>query len=221
MLNFLVGLLCASAIAFFLRFLAALKNERRRAELRVPVSVTRLTSEALSESTNGQVDQAAIVETPLRDATQPAGEQYANRCTDRCTGDNEPCFLCSPPYPQEMGNQSNPASAEEVQELRILVQELQAKVARLENGTPLPASLPANDSDKAAALVSHAAVVAEPSPELKQTAASAAEKSHPAEPFAFADWTWLNGNARTKEAAFDSKFFTPEIQGGCVVHLRL
>lgn len=32
------------------------------------------------------------------------------------------------------------------------------------------------------------------------------------EPFAFADWTWLNGNPRTKEAAFDSKFFTPEIR---------
>src|SRR4029077_10464835 len=33
-----------------------------------------------------------------------------------------------------------------------------------------------------------------------------------AEPFAFADWTWLTGNPRTKEAAFDSKFFTPEIR---------
>lgn len=33
-----------------------------------------------------------------------------------------------------------------------------------------------------------------------------------AEPFAFADFTWLNGNARTKEPAFDSKFFTPEIR---------
>ena len=32
------------------------------------------------------------------------------------------------------------------------------------------------------------------------------------EPFAFADWTWLNGNARTKQPAFDSKFFTPEIR---------
>jgi hypothetical protein len=38
------------------------------------------------------------------------------------------------------------------------------------------------------------------------------EKATPAEPFAYADWTWLNGNARTKEAAFDSKFFTPEIR---------
>ena len=33
-----------------------------------------------------------------------------------------------------------------------------------------------------------------------------------AEPFAFADFTWLNGNPRTKEAAFDSAFFTPEIR---------
>jgi hypothetical protein len=37
-------------------------------------------------------------------------------------------------------------------------------------------------------------------------------KSQRAEPFAFADWTWLNGNPRTKEPAFDSKFFTPEIR---------
>jgi hypothetical protein len=33
-----------------------------------------------------------------------------------------------------------------------------------------------------------------------------------AQPFAFADFTWLNGNARTETPAFDSKFFTPEIR---------
>jgi len=43
-----------------------------------------------------------------------------------------------------------------------------------------------------------------------QTAAPA--KPAKEEPFAFADWTWLNGNARTKTPAFDSKFFTPEIR---------
>jgi Putative beta-barrel porin-2, OmpL-like. bbp2 len=37
-------------------------------------------------------------------------------------------------------------------------------------------------------------------------------KTPPAEPFAFADFTWLNGNARTKELAMDTKFFTPEIR---------
>jgi hypothetical protein len=33
-----------------------------------------------------------------------------------------------------------------------------------------------------------------------------------AQPFAFADFTWLNGNARTKDLAMDTKFFTPEIR---------
>lgn len=37
------------------------------------------------------------------------------------------------------------------------------------------------------------------------------DKSKP-EPFAFADWTWLNGTPRTRSAAFDSTFFTPEIR---------
>src|SRR5271167_1874376 len=32
------------------------------------------------------------------------------------------------------------------------------------------------------------------------------------EPFSDADWTWLNGTARTKEIYWDSKFFTPEIR---------
>jgi hypothetical protein len=31
-------------------------------------------------------------------------------------------------------------------------------------------------------------------------------------PFAYADWTWLNGTARNKDAVWDSKFFTPEIR---------
>jgi hypothetical protein len=39
-----------------------------------------------------------------------------------------------------------------------------------------------------------------------------AEKPVKSEPFAFADFTWLNGNARTKDLAFDTKFFTPEIR---------
>jgi hypothetical protein len=50
-------------------------------------------------------------------------------------------------------------------------------------------------------------------------AGQATEKGKPgapsaskAEPFSFADFTWLNGNARTKESPMDTKFFTPEIR---------
>lgn len=32
------------------------------------------------------------------------------------------------------------------------------------------------------------------------------------QPFAYADWTWLNGTARTKDAVWDSKYFTPEFR---------
>jgi len=47
---------------------------------------------------------------------------------------------------------------------------------------------------------------------------SAATKPAKEEPFAFADWTWLNGNPRTKELPFDSKFFTPEIRADVAYH---
>jgi putative OmpL-like beta-barrel porin-2 len=37
-------------------------------------------------------------------------------------------------------------------------------------------------------------------------------KAPKAEPFAFADFTWLNGNARTKDTPYATSFFTPEIR---------
>ena len=52
--------------------------------------------------------------------------------------------------------------------------------------------------------------------ELAQTLSSPPDAVPPKKekivPFSDWDWTWLNGNPRTKEAAFDSKFFTPEIR---------
>src|SRR6266481_5336064 len=40
----------------------------------------------------------------------------------------------------------------------------------------------------------------------------ATTKTPASEPFAFADFTWLNGNPRTKQVPLDTKFFTPEIR---------
>jgi hypothetical protein len=36
------------------------------------------------------------------------------------------------------------------------------------------------------------------------------------QPFAFADWTWLNGTPRAKDLPFDTKFFTPEVRADSV-----
>lgn len=49
-------------------------------------------------------------------------------------------------------------------------------------------------------------------PQAMEKNATSTVKPEKAQPFAFADFTWLNGNARTKDLAFDTKFFTPEIR---------
>jgi hypothetical protein len=40
----------------------------------------------------------------------------------------------------------------------------------------------------------------------------AAAKNEKPAPFAFGDFSWLNGNSRIKDVPFDTKFFTPEIR---------
>src|SRR5579885_3418539 len=52
--------------------------------------------------------------------------------------------------------------------------------------------------------------ISKPAPAMQETATS--RKQAKAEPFAFADFTWLNGNARTKESPLETKYFTPEIR---------
>ena len=50
---------------------------------------------------------------------------------------------------------------------------------------------------------------AAPQNQAPQAAAPAVDMQTP---FADYDWTWLNGNPRNKDVAYDSKFFTPEIR---------
>ena len=63
------------------------------------------------------------------------------------------------------------------------------------------------------AVVTPAATVVTPAPASEAVSETSAppEAKRP-DPFSFADWTWLNGNPRIKEAPLDTKFFTPEIR---------
>jgi Putative beta-barrel porin-2, OmpL-like. bbp2 len=54
--------------------------------------------------------------------------------------------------------------------------------------------------------------VAAVEPQATEKGKLATTKVPASEPFAFADFTWLNGNPRTKEVPLDTKFFTPEIR---------
>src|SRR5579864_7654631 len=119
---------------------------------------------------------------------------------------------------QPTGTAASDADAEIIRELermRNRIQELESQLKQRHVGTAAVA-----DSAKAAAGTPEQLVSGSVSSSQAavQTESSAAEKPAKAEPFAFADWTWLNGNPRTKEAAFDSKFFTPEIRADVAYH---
>jgi len=112
------------------------------------------------------------------------------------------------------------------------VEQLEKRVAELESkNQPAAPSAAAASSLTASTLPETAAAAAAPeapnvwvaaapaitphsagmkqSPEKATSATPAAEK---AAPFAFADFTWLNGNPRTKTVPLDTPFFTPEIR---------
>ncbi len=117
---------------------------------------------------------------------------------------------------------------EEVEELKRRVAELESKAnatvtplvtTATASGPAAPASiLPSNaPSNVATATPSAAAVVpagggaAGGAGPVSAQDAKAADAT-PSAPFAFADWTWLNGTPRTKDAVWDSKYFTPELR---------
>ena len=54
--------------------------------------------------------------------------------------------------------------------------------------------------------------VATVGPQATEKGKSGAAQAGKAEPFSFADFTWLNGNARTKDTPYATSFFTPEIR---------
>jgi hypothetical protein len=114
------------------------------------------------------------------------------------------------------GNE-NPGNAEilkELQQMRARISELEAQ---LKSQSAAHSTASEENAGSAPQIATGQSYVSSSSAQPVTAQASAdppasPEKKKPAEPFAFADWTWLNGNARTKEPAFDSKFFTPEIR---------
>ena len=119
---------------------------------------------------------------------------------------------------QEMRNELK-ALRGEVERLRAEVEQnkgtvaadVRGNLAPTTTGGPSIPSLRAADFGNSPAVVASAqhavAAVSNAAP-----SGSAPEKKPKIDPFSDWDWTWLNGNPRTKEAAFDSKFFTPEIR---------
>jgi len=84
--------------------------------------------------------------------------------------------------------------------------ELKARVAALEKELLSGSAAPVDNKTIANARPAEPEQPAQPAP--------SAQSAPPpkAEPFAFADWTWLTGNARTTESPLDTKVFTGEVR---------
>ncbi|MGB8834738.1 MAG: outer membrane beta-barrel protein, partial [Candidatus Sulfotelmatobacter sp.] len=113
------------------------------------------------------------------------------------------------------------ALREEVERLRAEVEQGKSAASVGQQVTGLPAApaktgAPTSAPATAAAEPAKAPSVTPPQPPAQTAGVGslniAPAKKQKIDPFSDWDWTWLNGNPRTKEAAFDSKFFTPEIR---------
>jgi hypothetical protein len=108
-----------------------------------------------------------------------------------------------------------------VMKVRIeqLEAELKSRAATTQPGSTQPGSAPPAPAAAAvpvnlepAAATASAAPAASAAQASSDSAAAAPVKTEKIAPFSDWDWSWLNGNPRNKDVAFDSKFFTPEIR---------
>jgi len=108
-----------------------------------------------------------------------------------------------------------PAVAKELAAMKAEIEELKADLKGRIATESAPAPTPESAAKSTEAIPAQPPATAAPVVTVSQQTADAApktDKPEPSAPFAYADWSWLNGNARTKDAVWDSKFFTPEIR---------
>ncbi|HXM34804.1 MAG TPA: outer membrane beta-barrel protein [Pyrinomonadaceae bacterium] len=112
--------------------------------------------------------------------------------------------------PAEPSKTEEPRLTDREKALLDRVDQLEKRLAEIEGVIKKPtAEPPAIASTKPPATADPASTS---TPEVSPAVPPVQDKPKKSEPFAFADWSWMTGNARTKDVAADSKFFTPEIR---------
>ena len=106
----------------------------------------------------------------------------------------------------------SPAVAKQLATMQAEIEELKALLKS--NAESAPTSPRAIAPAATVAQPTPAVTIANPGATVAQAADTTTkpEKPEATVPFAYADWTWLNGTARNKDVVWDSKFFTPEIR---------
>lgn len=96
------------------------------------------------------------------------------------------------------------ADSEATSDLKAAEKELLAGSGVPAAHDPVPGSAPAPSAAQAAAAATAPAPASSPDIPAEVTTKSA--------PFAYADWTWLNGNPRTEDTPLATKYFAPEFR---------
>jgi putative OmpL-like beta-barrel porin-2 len=131
----------------------------------------------------------------------------SNRCCAQSTGDTS----------SQQASATNEQTAAIANELAAMKKRIEALETELKNSTrPEHPSVAAATATATAPSAANAILPAPSPAPANQDTSSATRNSEspqgPIAPFSDADWTWLNGNPRTKEIFWDTKFFTPEIR---------
>ena len=111
-----------------------------------------------------------------------------------------------------------PAVMKKLDAMQARIEQLEMELkARPTPEQPAAAGPPAKTGEPASATATANQEVAMVQTQSESTSAPAAAAQAPPAldtqtPFAYADWTWLNGTPRNKDAVWDSKFFTPEVR---------
>jgi len=107
---------------------------------------------------------------------------------------------------------TNAEVLKELQQMRARIAALEAQLKAQQDGAPARANATITNVQPATAVSSSLSKPAPIPASSTEQEPKPAQKPEPAVPFAYADWTWLNGTPRNKDAVWDSKFFTPEIR---------
>jgi hypothetical protein len=232
-MKLVVAVLSVIAVAFLFRFLRALRNEAKSAlpaaakvyllkfnpprfnELKIRGELIVMNAENRSRKLSIQTGKRiALIILPAVLLILPIQAQ-------QLTSDAPPDAKVTK-QPSGAADQPDRAAIEkELAAMKQRIAELETAL-KAQSAPAAPVQLPAASApapastELATAAVPYAIAPVSTPPISVQTesenAPSKPAKPAKAEPFAFADWTWLNGNSRVKDVPFDTKFFTPEVQ---------
>jgi hypothetical protein len=121
-------------------------------------------------------------------------------------GDETCLYAQSIPASADADSASSAAIAKELAAMKARIEVLESEL----KSRGVPVAAPASQTSPVMATVATPSV--DNALSSAGNAAALPVKKEKIAPFSDWDWTWLNGNPRNKDTAFDSKFFTPEIR---------